>query len=182
MRTVFTALSNIAKRTGVATVLVGHLNKNEGSKDIHRGFGSADIAAAVRSILMVEIDKRDRDRRLVRIIKSNFDDSDDTPILLVLDDEQKLSFEEFEDDDEVSLSSFPEQTPTPTFPKMRMKTKIEIAQEIISDILLNGPHSVAEINEACAKEGIGEKTAQRARKNIEAVQDYINGVPVWMFK
>ena len=83
-----------------------------------------------------------------------------------------------EDDDEVSLSSFPAQTPTPTFPKMRMKTKMEIAQEIISDILLNGSHSVAEINEACAKEGIGEKTAQRARKNIGAVQDYINVVPV----
>lgn len=27
---------------------------------IHRGFGSADIAAAVRSILMVEMDKNDR--------------------------------------------------------------------------------------------------------------------------
>ena len=95
MRTVFTALSNIAKRTGMAIVLVGHLNKNEGSKDVHRGFGSADIAAAVRSILMVKIDKKDRDRRLVRTIKSNFDDSDYTPILLVLDDERKLSFEEF---------------------------------------------------------------------------------------
>ena len=55
MRAIFTTLGNVAKRTGVAIVLVGHLNKNEGSKDIHRGFGSADIAASVRSILMVEI-------------------------------------------------------------------------------------------------------------------------------
>ena len=180
MRTVFTALSNIAKRTGVAIVLVGHLNKNEGSKDIHRGFGSADIAAAVRSILMVEIDKKDRDRRLVRTIKSNFDDY--TPIQLVLDDERKLSFEEFEDDEEMALSAFPAQILTPAFPKMRMKTKIELAQEIISDILVNGPHPVAEINEACAKGGIGQKTVQRARKLIGAVQDYINGVPVWVFK
>ena len=182
MRTVFTSLSNVAKRTGVAIVLVGHLNKNEGGKDIHRGFGSADIAAAVRSILMVEIDKENRSRRLVRTIKSNFDDSDYTPIQLVLDDERKLSFEEFEDDDEVALSAFPAQILTPAFPKMRMKTKIELAQEIISDILVNGPHPVAEINEACAKEGIGEKTVQRARKLIGAVQDYINGVPVWRFK
>ncbi|MBR0185850.1 MAG: AAA family ATPase [Synergistaceae bacterium] len=187
MRTVFTTLSNIAKKTGVAIVLVGHLNKNEGGKDIHRGFGSADIAAAVRSILMVEIDKKNRDRRLVRTIKSNFDDSDYTPIQLVLDDERKLSFEEFEDDDEVALSAYPaqhsEHLPYSTYPvSPKMKTKIELAQEIISDILLNGPHTVAEINEACAKEGIGEKTAQRARKNIGAVQDYINGVPVWKFK
>ena len=51
-------LANVAKTTGVAIVLVGHLNKNEGGKDIHRGFGSADIAASVRSILMVEMDKQ----------------------------------------------------------------------------------------------------------------------------
>ncbi len=102
MRTVFTTLSSIAKKTGVAIVLVGHLNKNEGGKDIHRGFGSADIAAAVRSILMVEIDKKNKDRRLVRSINSNFDDSDYTPIQLVLDDERKLSFEEFEDEEEMT--------------------------------------------------------------------------------
>lgn len=39
MRAIFTALANVAKKTGVAIVLVGHLNKNEGGKDIHRGFG-----------------------------------------------------------------------------------------------------------------------------------------------
>ena len=76
MRAIFTTLSNVAKMTNTAVVLVGHLNKNEGSKDIHRGFGSADIAASVRSILMVEMDKRDRERRWVRAIKSNFDESD----------------------------------------------------------------------------------------------------------
>lgn len=30
MRAIFTSLANVAKRTGVAIVLVGHLNKNEG--------------------------------------------------------------------------------------------------------------------------------------------------------
>lgn len=63
MREVFTALANVAKKTDVAIVLVRHLNKSEGSKDIHRGFRSADIAAAVRSILMVEMSKRDREKR-----------------------------------------------------------------------------------------------------------------------
>lgn len=60
MRSIFTLLGNVAKNTGTAIVLVGHLNKSECSKDIHRGFGSADIAASVRSILMVEMDKNDR--------------------------------------------------------------------------------------------------------------------------
>ena len=55
MRAVFTMLARVARSTGAAIVLIGHLNKSEGSKDIHRGFGSADIAAAVRSILLTSL-------------------------------------------------------------------------------------------------------------------------------
>ena len=53
MRPIFTMLSNVAMETGCSIVLIGHMNKNEGAKDIHRGLGSADIAASVRSILLV---------------------------------------------------------------------------------------------------------------------------------
>lgn len=164
MRAIFTSLANVAKKTGTAIVLVGHLNKNEGGKDIHRGFGSADIAAAVRSILMVEMSKRDREMRWVKTIKSNFDESDYTPIRLVLDEDRKLSFAEFEDEEE--------EAPQPA-------TKIELAMEIITDLLADGPLPVSEINEAMEEEGIGAKTAQRARKRLGAVQEYKDGVAVW---
>ena len=92
MREIFTMLANVAKSTDTAIVLVGHLNKNESGKDIHRGFGSADIAASVRSILLVEMDKHRN--RFVRAIKSNFDESDYSPIRLVFDENRCLSFEE----------------------------------------------------------------------------------------
>ena len=164
MRSVFTGLANVAKRTDVAIVLVGHLNKNEGGKDIHRGFGSADIAAAVRSILMVQISKRDREMRWVKTIKSNFDESDYTPIRLILDEERKLSFAEFE-----------EEEPAPP-----VLTKIERAMAILEELLEDGPVPVADINGIMAEEGIGEKTAQRARKRIGAVQEYKDGIPVWL--
>ena len=165
MRAIFTTLGNVAKRTGVAIVLVGHLNKNEGSKDIHRGFGSADIAASVRSILMVEMDKRDREKRWVRAIKSNFDESDYTPIRLVLDEERRLSFAEFEDEEEA------EATPP--------QSKTERAMEIISDMMIDGSVPVAEATAACAEEGIGDKTAQRASRKLGAIRDFENGIPVW---
>lgn len=164
MRPVFTMLSNIAKTTGVAIVLVGHLNKNESSKDIHRGFGTADIAAAVRSILMVEMDKNDRRKRWVRAIKSNFDESDYARIRLIMDDERKLSFAEFEDENN-------DAQPTPT--------KIEIASSILQEILKDSAMPVTEINQFMAEEGIGPKTAQRAKVRIGAVQEYKDGVPVW---
>ena len=164
MRPLMTMLSNVAKETGTAIVLVGHLNKSESSKLINQVGGTADLAASVRSILLVEQDKKDRDKRRVKAIKSNFDESDYTPIRLVMDEERKLSFQEMDEEEE-------EEPPT--------KTKIERAMEILEEMLEDGPLPVAEIHEAMAEEGIGEKTAQRARKRIGAVQEYENGVPIW---
>lgn len=164
MRPIFTMLANIAKTTGVAIVLVGHLNKNENSKDIHRGFGSADIAASVRSVLLVEMDKKDRKKRWVRTIKGNFDESDYAPIRLILDEDRKLSFAEFEDEEEEAI-------PIPT--------KIETASVLLQEILKDGSVPVSEIHHIMAKKAIGSKTAQRAKIRIGAVQDYEDGIPVW---
>lgn len=164
MRGIFTLLGNVAKSTGVAIVLVGHLNKSEGSKDIHRGFGSADIAASVRSILMVEMDKKNRENRWVRTIKSNFDESDYTPVRLVLDADRRLSFAEYEEDFEE------ESVPT---------SKTEKALEILEVMLESSPVAVSEIHAVMAEEGIGDKTAQRARRRLGAILDYLDGVPVW---
>ena len=163
MRPLMTMLANVAKETGVAIVLVGHLNKNESSKLINQVGGTADLAASVRSILLVEQSKKDRNMRWVKAIKSNFDESDYTPIRLVMDEDRRLSFEEMEEEEEEDA--------TPS--------KTARAEEIIEAMLENGPVPVAEIKAACEAEGISGKTAQRARQNIGAVQDYENGVAVW---
>ncbi len=163
MRPLMTILANVAKETGVAIVLVGHLNKNESSKLINQVGGTADLAASVRSILLVEQSKKDRNMRWVKAIKSNFDESDYTPIRLVMDEDRRLSFEEMEEEEEEDA--------TPS--------KTARAEEIIEAMLENGPVPVAEIKAACEAEGISGKTAQRARQNIGAVQDYENGVAVW---
>ncbi len=163
MRTIFTMLANVAKSTGVAIVLVGHLNKSEGSKDIHRGFGSADIAASVRSILMVEMDRKDREKRWIRAIKSNFDESDYAPIRLILDDERKLTLAEMELDEEESAPI----------------TKKDHATVLLQILLKGGPLPISIINSIMEGNGIGSKTAQRAKNDIHAVQIYQDGVPCW---
>lgn len=165
MRSIFTLLGNVAKSTGAAIVLVGHLNKSEGSKDIHRGFGSADIAASVRSILMVEMDKKDRENRWVRTIKSNFDESDYTPVRLVLDADRKLSFSEYEEeiDDEPTQAS-------------KTKRAMEILEVMLAE---NSQAAVSDIHAIMGSEGIGDKTAQRARRRLGAIPDNVNGVNVW---
>ena len=167
MRSIFTMLANLAKTTGVAIVLVGHLNKNESSKDIHRGLGSIDIASAVRSVLMVEMDRKDHGFRTVRAIKNNFDESDYTPIRLLMDEERKLSFVELDDEEFESTLS-----PAPA------STKAEAAATLLRKILKDGPVPVARINQIMLTHKIGAKTAQRARHRIGAVQESADGVYV----
>ena len=164
MRAIFTMLSNVAKNTGCAIVLVGHLNKNEASKDIHRGLGSADIAASVRSILLVGMDKTDRTRRYIRAIKSNFDEADYTPLSLVLDENRVLSLEEC---DELETEERP------------FQTKLERASSILRDMLENGPMPIEDIFEECEAEGIGDRTVRRAMKRIGAVSYSKGGITYW---
>lgn len=54
-----------------AIVLVGHMNKREGTKNLYRGLGSIDLAAAARSVLQIERDPDDENIRIVQQIKNN---------------------------------------------------------------------------------------------------------------
>ena len=54
-----------------AVVLIGHLNKREGGKDLYRGLGSIDVVAAARSVLYVERDETDKSIRIIHQIKNS---------------------------------------------------------------------------------------------------------------
>lgn len=66
-------LSKIAKRTNCAIVLIGHLNKSEGTKDLYRGLGSIDITAIARSILYVKRSEEKPSIRIVNQIKNSIE-------------------------------------------------------------------------------------------------------------
>lgn len=59
-----------------AIVLIGHLNKKEGTKGLYRSLGSIDVVAAARSVLQVERDSENSDIRIVRQIKNSLAPSD----------------------------------------------------------------------------------------------------------
>ena len=54
-----------------AIVLIGHMNKREGQKNLYRGLGSIDLAASARSVLQVERVPEDENIRIVQQIKNN---------------------------------------------------------------------------------------------------------------
>jgi len=184
MRSIFTTLSNVAKQTGTAIVLVGHLNKNEGRKDIHRGFGSADIAASVRSILMVEMDKKNRDNRWVRTIKSNFDESDYTPIGLVFDDERRLSFEEMRFPKETTKdgNAAEYQTDYYTEENITPPTKLEKAIQLLEVLLEDEALPKDDILGVLNNYGISDRTVRRTARELGIISQTKSGVTTWRLK
>ncbi len=61
----------LAERTGVALVVVRHLNKLGGGSAIYRGGGSIGIIGAARSALLVGRDPSDRSTCVIASVKSN---------------------------------------------------------------------------------------------------------------
>lgn len=65
IRPVLKKLGMIAEKYQCAVILIGHMNKESGSKSTYRGFGSIDIQATARSVLLVA---RLRDKPNIRIM------------------------------------------------------------------------------------------------------------------
>lgn len=167
MRSVFSMLTKIAQATDCAIVIIGHLNKNEGARDIHRGIGSVDISAAVRSIILVEADKNDRTKRYARLIKSNYDESDYTPIQLAFDKDKKLYFRIADNIDATKNYG-------------RHERKIDCAADIIQNMLKDSPAAISDIIAECSKHNISDKTTRRAGKDVVNVSTrFVDGIAYW---
>ena len=71
MRTALGKLADVAAKYQCAVVLVGHLNKSYGGKNLYRGLGSIDIAAIARSVLMISRDSADSSIRYMFQVKAS---------------------------------------------------------------------------------------------------------------
>ena len=71
MRQQLKRLADIGSAYNCAIVIIGHMNKASGEKNLYRGLGSIDIAAIARSVLMITRDKNDPDTRYMFPVKSS---------------------------------------------------------------------------------------------------------------
>ena len=71
MRSQLRHLADIAAKHRCAVVIVGHMNKASGEKNLYRGLGSIDIAAIARSVLMISRDRENPTVRYMFPIKSS---------------------------------------------------------------------------------------------------------------
>lgn len=71
MRQQLRRLADLASKYRCAIVVIGHMNKTSGEKNLYRGLGSIDIAAIARSVLMISRDKDDPSIRYMFPVKSS---------------------------------------------------------------------------------------------------------------
>ena len=138
-----------------AVVLIGHLNKKEGSKDLYRSLGSIDLIAAARSVLQMERDPENPDIRIVRQIKNSLAPTGKD---IRFEIRPATGFRWLSCEDSIQQ---PVQMERPVF-----KTKTEKAAFLIKEILSQGDVRSKEMYARLSREGISHRTAEDTKKEI----------------
>ena len=137
-----------------AVVLIGHLNKKQGSKDIYRGLGSIDLVAAARSVLQVEICD-DAETRVLRHIKSSLAPKGHE-LFFYIDSSTGVQW--------LDIQMTEHSSPAVSEPYLEIMNKQERTAEVLKNLLHNGPVKASEIKLVFDHQGISEKTLMLTKK------------------
>lgn len=153
MRGIMNRLTRIAENCKCAIVLICHLNKGAGGKNLYRMLGSIDIAAAARSVLMINRDESDPELRTISQIKNNLAPEGEDIVF-------RLS-----KDDGFVWEQMQKQVEPGSSPMSR-------AKEILLRQLEEGEVKTKDLLDQMAAAGISERTARRAmlELNIKSVK------------
>ncbi len=153
----------LMRRTGIwaskyecAIVVIGHMNKSGGQKDLYRGLGSIDLVASARSVLQVERSQEDEAVRVVRHVKSS---SAPKGPDFSFEIRPETGFRWLE----MGKCEAAERAESvPDLPK----NKHELAAILISRLLEDGPAESAEIHKLMSEYRIGEKTMNDVKRAL----------------
>jgi len=149
-------LSLWASTYDCAVVLIGHLNKKEGSKGLYRSLGSIDVVAAARSVLQVDRDTSDPAIRVVRQIKNSLGPSDRE---IKFEIRSGIGFQWLECTDSIAAERVSEEPLT-------FEMKKDKAAYMIKTTLLQGDVAAKEMYAKLEGEGISHRTAEDVRKEM----------------
>ncbi len=160
IRSVLKKVAAVAERTGCAIVLVGHLNKAQGSSSAYRGLGSIDFRAAARSVLLVG-----RLRKEPNVLVIVHDKSSLAP------EGKSLAFNLGNEDGFYWLDGYSEISAEELLSGFPAETKTAIAEKLIRDELEDGKEVTAEeILRKAAEKNISTRTVNEAKRKIGNVK------------
>ena len=159
IRTVLKKVSAVAERTGCAIIMVGHLNKAQGSSSAYRGLGSIDFRAAARSVLLVGRLRKEPNVRVIVHDKSS-----------LAPEGKSIAFNLGNEDGFYWLDGYSEISAEELLCGFSAETKTAVAEELIRSMLADGKEVTAEeIFRTAANKNISQRTVNEAKKNIDGI-------------
>lgn len=166
VRPLFSKLAQMANKTGCAVVIVGHMNKMQGSKAIYRGLGSMDFNAIARSILVVGRSKDNQSRRIMAHLKSSLAPFGKSQCFEINGGIRFTGTCDITAEQLLNGGGYGENF-TPK--------KKDFAVEKLQDLLSEGEVPSTEIYEYFADMGISKRTVENARKQLGVVSSKQGG-------
>ena len=170
MRRVLRQLGAWASMYDCAIVLIGHLNKKQGAKDLYRSLGSIDLIASARSVIQIEPYSDDSGVIHLRNIKNSLAPKG-KDLFFVINEQQNIQWLEKEDADELSNEDNPS-------PVIRMNKQSQAA-ELLKIILVDGPMKASDVQAFFKKKDMSEKTILIAKKALGIQSTRKNGAWYW---
>jgi hypothetical protein len=157
IRPMMKQLAAVAERTDCAVVIVGHMNKNSGTKGIYRGLGSIDIAVAARSVLLVGRIKSDSSIGVMAQLKNSLAAEGNPIAFEIMDNSMVRWIGEYDITAEELLlgSSVQGEGSKPTE-----------TMELLKTILENGEMSCTKIYEQFCDIDVSKRTVDSAKKKL----------------
>lgn len=177
VRRVLHGLATLAQETGVAILLIRHLNKSAAGNPLYRGGGSIGIVAATRSGLVIARDPDDPERRVLASNKCNLAAQPDSLI---------FHLEHALDSSRIVWGGASSHTARDLLaePVGEERSALEDAKDYLEATLANGPVRAGEVKRGAREGDISERTLNRAKKalGVECYQEAGRPHPGWLWK
>lgn len=159
IRSVLKKVAAVAEQTGCAIVLVGHLNKAQGSHSSYRGLGSIDFRAAARSVLLVGKLRSEPHIRVIVHDKSS-----------LAPEGKSLAFSLGTNVGFSWVDGYGDISSEELLCGYSAETKTSAAEELIRSMLSDKEQVAAgDIFKAAQRKGISRRTVNEAKKNIRGI-------------
>ena len=166
VRTVLRKLANVAARYNCAVVMIGHMNKGSGGKNLYRSLGSIDIAAISRSVLMIARDVVDPNLRYMFPVKTSLA-AEGSPISFRMDEERGFIWE-----GKCTMGNS-------VLDAEATVSKLELARSYILDAISDEPAPAKEIIGQLSRLGVGLRTVESAKKELGVKSYRIGSAWFW---
>jgi hypothetical protein len=156
VRPVMRELGRLAGQAGCAIIAIRHLRKSQSDRAVYRGLGSIDLAAAVRSILLVAEDRDKPSRRIVAHSKSNLAPKGASQSFEIREGRFSWTGASALGVDDLLAPVEPEETLIPR----------DVAREFLAEHLSGGSAPAVEVIAKANKAAISKRTLERAKADL----------------